>query len=229
MSDDVAAAWLGDWGRHRPVAGGESVSHLSMPLGTLAIAVVDNTAPGTVSILSCNHVLAALNLGRPGDAILQPAVLDGGATPLNVCGTLTRFVPVQFGGAGSNLVDAAVARVDAAWPWIRWIGEISGVRSGNSLQVGERVKKAGRTTALTQGEVVATYCLVWIPYPPSWSGGVALFKDQILVTAMAAFGDSGSLVLDTDQRAVGLLFGGSGTHSVFCDITHIESTLGIMV
>jgi hypothetical protein len=227
--DETVSALVADRWKRRPVAGGQSVSHICMPIGTIAVRVRDSLAPGNISILSCNHVLGALNRGRPGDVVVQPAVVDGGATLLNQCGILSRFVPVVFGWGSSNLVDAAVAAVGAAWPWVDYLGQPRGVRSGNSLSPGAQLRKVGRTSALTAGEVVATSFMSWIPYPPIWGGGIAFFREQILASPMAAYGDSGSLVVDDQQRAVGLLFGGSGTHSVICDIVHVEAQLGVSV
>ncbi|MDP3803969.1 MAG: hypothetical protein Q8Q87_00290, partial [Candidatus Omnitrophota bacterium] len=42
-----------------------------------------------------------------------------------------------------------------------------------------------------------------------YDGKAALFRNQIMTSAMSQGGDSGSLVLDQKRRAVGLLFAGS--------------------
>jgi hypothetical protein len=211
------------------VSGGESVSHFLAPLGTIAIGVHDQLALGQPAILSCNHVLAALNRGRYGDAVVQPAIDDGGRAPYDECGVLQRYVLVRFGAAGANLVDAAIARLDGylAAPWINWIGYPTAVRSGNDAMPGDPVAKVGRTTGLTEGRVVAVHSSCWIPYPPILGGGVALFKEQIITTPMAGFGDSGALLLDGASNAIGLLFGGSPTHTLFNDIVNVQRQLAI--
>jgi len=55
------------------------------------------------------------------------------------------------------------------------------------------------------GRVRDVSATVKIPY----EGGIAVFVNQILVSAMSGGGDSGSLVTDQHNRAVGLLFAGS--------------------
>ena len=46
---------------------------------------------------------------------------------------------------------------------------------------------------------------------------------------MGLFGDSGALLFDSDAAAVGLLFGGSSTHTFFNDIVDVQDALGIRV
>lgn len=67
------------------------------------------------------------------------------------------------------------------------------------------MRKSGRTTGLTSGRITALDGVVQVGY----AGKSAVFR-QVLVSDMASKGgDSGSLVLDADNRAVGLLFAGS--------------------
>lgn len=67
---------------------------------------------------------------------------------------------------------------------IKFNEEISDVR------VGDRVRKCGRTTGCTEGEVISTNMKVKIFY----GKGFAIFRDVIVVRGKAAGGDSGSLV-----------------------------------
>jgi hypothetical protein len=78
--------------------------------------------------------------------------------------------------------------------------------------------------------VLATQVSLWINYPAILGGadvGYALFSDQIVTTAMAGFGDSGSLVLDAARRAVGMLFGGTATRTLINDIVRVQQHLGV--
>lgn len=225
--------WFGNVARHRPVRGGDSVSHVLVPLGTVAAEVNDPLLPGRLYILSCNHVLAALNRAALGDPVVQPATSDGGRAPAATCGVVDRWVPILFGAQGANLVDAAVAQVrpGEALPTVEWLGTPTGVRSGNSLKPGDKVLKVGRTTLLNYGTVVAVEVSGWIAYPLflGGSGFPAFFERQIVTTAMAGFGDSGSLLFDTERNAVGLLFGGSPTHTFYNDITNVQDALRIRI
>jgi hypothetical protein len=231
-STDPWAIMLGNRGRRRPVRGGDSLSSYRSPIGTAAITVADRTRSGGRAILSCNHVLAELNHGNVGDPIVQPSVDDGGSL-LDACAYLDRWVPVRFGDASTpNLVDAAVARVDpqCASFWVEWIGPPAGVRQGDSLRPGETVVKVGRTTGLTSGTVVAVNVSAWIPYPALLGQvGSAFYREQIVTTAMAGFGDSGSLLLDANDNAVGQLFAGSSTHTFFNDIAYVCEALSIQI
>lgn len=71
------------------------------------------------------------------------------------------------------------------------------------------MKKRGRTTELTNGYITFTYTNIIINYDP----GYACFEGQIAIRGMpppfSARGDSGSLVVDMYNGAVGLLFAGN--------------------
>jgi hypothetical protein len=213
--------------RRWPLNGGDSISHFLAPLGTVGVAVRDPFRPRQLLVLSCNHVLAELNHARLGDPVLQPASWDGGRVPFDVCGTLDRFVPIHFGLSGINRVDAAIARVRSAEQTIDWIGPLAGVRSPNDVLFGERVFKVGSSSGLTKGNVEAVNFTGWIPYPGILGGGTALFRDQIVTTPMAAFGDSGAVLCDANANAVGLLFAGSTTHTFYNSFVHALHELAV--
>jgi len=79
--------------------------------GTLGALVEDSD--GVQYVLGANHVLARVNMGNLGDAIVQPSPPDQNcqvATGSTVA-TLSRFVSLQYGPLTSNTVDAAIAQV----------------------------------------------------------------------------------------------------------------------
>jgi len=87
-------------GLQRPARPGISIGHYKVSAGTFG-ALVHDRDTGEPLILSNNHVLANLSSGaderaKPGDAILQPGMYDGGETPAAVIGHLKRFVPMQL-------------------------------------------------------------------------------------------------------------------------------------
>jgi len=57
--------------------------------------------------------------------------------------------------------------------------------------------------------------------------GVALFRHQIITTAISAGGDSGSLLMDGGLNAVGLLFAGSPFVTIYNHIADVELALGV--
>lgn len=102
------------------------------------------------------------------------------------------------------------------------IGLVAGVNSNPVLAL--PLKKMGRTTVYTEDVIKAIGVSVNVDYG---SGRVALFKDQLLAGPMSAGGDSGSLVLDEDNNAVGLLFAGSDTVTILNPIDYVINALGI--
>jgi len=215
--------------RIRPAQGGYSVGHYQVTAGTLGTCVYDaGPFPGIPSkyyILSNNHVLANSNAARIGDPILQPGVADGGRVPDDVIARLSRFVTIRFDGT-PNLVDAALAEgqfhdLDRE---IYWIGYAKGVRF---LQgIGDTVQKTGRTTNYSTGRVTHVNATVNVNYG---GGRTARMDRQIVTTAMSAGGDSGSLLLDMEENAVGLLFAGSSVVTIHNHIMFVQKQLGIRI
>ena len=215
-------------GRIRPVEGGYSVGHYRITAGTMATAVYDRSPfpgiPRRYYMLSNNHVLANSNNARIGDPILQPGPYDGGTYPRDLVARLYRFVPIRFDGR-CNYVDAAIAvgefhDLDRE---IYWIGYVKGVAT---VGVNTIVQKTGRTTSYTTGRVTAINATVNVNYG---SGRVGRMCRQIVTTNMSAGGDSGSLLCDMNERAVGLLFAGSSSVTIHNDIRYVQSLLGIRV
>jgi hypothetical protein len=222
----LEAALLETRSRDRPVRGGDSIGHFRSLIGTSGVALRIPGNPWTF-VLSCNHVLAQLNRAFPGDPVLQPASIDGGRIPFDVCGTLSHFVQIRFGPGQENRVDAAAALVWNAEPAIEWVGPLRSVRRVEDGLVGEPVFKVGRTTGLTRGVVRAVHFTGWIPYPPLLGGGVALFREQVVTTPMAAFGDSGAVLCDSNANGLGLLFAGSPTHTLYNSLDRVLKELAL--
>jgi len=112
---ETGPLWAGDvyTSKERPAHGGVSIGHYQLGAdGTLGCLVRDTTN-GKLSILSNNHILANKNNCKVGDAILQPGPGgDGGVWPNDTIATLTRWIPLNFGGY--NVIDCAVAAVSYA-------------------------------------------------------------------------------------------------------------------
>jgi hypothetical protein len=179
---------------------------------------------GEYLVLSNNHVLAASNAGTPGDAILQPGAFDGGLFPSDEVARLERFERITFGAAGYNVVDCAVARPTASRNVTASIIGIAMPRGISQALVGTSVIKVGRTTQVTRGRVLATNATVAVSYG---APGVAVYRHQIITSAMSAGGDSGSLLMDSDLNAVGLLFAGSAVITIHNHIADVETALGV--
>ena len=91
--------------------------------------------------------------------------------------------------------------------------------------VGSYVKKSGRTTGVTENEVIDTHATTLVFY-----GGLGsvVFKDQILVKQSFSWGgDSGSVVTEPTHpyRFVGLVFAASMVTSIVCKAERIWEEL----
>ena len=123
-----------------------------------------------------------------------------------------------------NLVDCAVAKPkneNEVKSSILDIGEVKGVRDP---EVGLRVQKSGRTTGLTSGKIKVKDTTVEVKMTQDEK---AQFKDQFITEPLSEAGDSGSLVLDEDNKAVGLLFAGSKKATVCNKIDNVLKALKV--
>lgn len=146
---------------------------------------------------------------------MQPSPGEAGSN--RPIGALTDYSPLTFDDADKpNHIDAAVAQL---WdrqphePVIPLLGSLQGYARKIDVQVGERARKFGRTTGYSEGSVFSIYLDIWIQYDRT--GRAAFFKDQFLIEPASEFtkfvdkGDSGSLLLDSAQHAIGLVFAGT--------------------
>ena len=210
-------------GRFRPAPGGVSLGHYQITAGTLGCLVKDKKS-GKVLILSNNHVLANSNKAEKGDPILQPGPYDGGKKPKDLIGYLENWIEINF-KKEANLVDAALARPKVSGdvrPEIMLIGSPQGL---TKAKIGMPIQKSGRTTGYTTGKVKDISASVKVNY----DNQTALFRGQILTTNMSQGGDSGSLVLDMKQRAVGLLFAGSEQVTILNPINEVLRLLDVEI
>jgi hypothetical protein len=130
--------------------------------------------------------------------------------------------------APDNLVDCALARpLDPAMfsDDIRGIGMVSGTKAAT---LGMRVRKSGRTTEQTEGNITLLNATVNISYNTIAGVKTARFVGQVITQSMSQGGDSGSLIVDaSDNRAVGLLFAGSNLATIFNPIDSVLRILNV--
>jgi S1-C subfamily serine protease len=192
--------------------------------GTFGALVAD--ASGSY-VLSNNHVLADENRLAAGAPIFQPGLLDGGKPDTDQIAELTRFVTLQAGVA--NQVDCAVARALKTSLVSRDILQIGPPAGATPAALDMLVHKFGRTTGYRAGRVTSVDTDVAVQYET----GRYTFESQIIIVGLngqgfSDAGDSGSLILERDsQRAVGLLFAGSSSHTIANHITDVLQALGV--
>jgi hypothetical protein len=204
--------------RIRPLRPGHSIGHFRITAGTLG-ALVEGRSDGVTRMLSNNHVLADCNKGLLGDPILQPGRSDGGCDLGDAAGTLHSFVPLAH---TENRADAALADIfEDAMPddmSLPGIGSVTSWWTEDAPEV-TAVQKVGRTTGLTHGRITAIG-VGGSQVPVRYDDQTLWFSDPIEVMGIQGSfsepGDSGSLVVDADRSAVGLLFAGDGT-ATYCN------------
>lgn len=170
-----------------------------------------------IHLLSNSHVFADLRKTQPddGDLIMQPS--PGEPSNNRPIATLVKYSKLTFEGevADPNHIDAALAKL---WtplkhkPVLPLIGAVKSFVTKKDIEIGETARKFGRTTGYTEGSIFSINLDIWIRYDRT--GQSAFFQDQILIEPAPGFskfvskGDSGSLLVDSQQNALGLIFGG---------------------
>lgn len=170
-----------------------------------------------IHLLSNSHVFVDLRRSNvdESDVIVQPS--PGEATSNRPIASLVNFSALRFADMDHpNHVDAAIARLWAPCPQksvIPLIGAVKGYVRKIDVEPGEPARKFGRTTGYTEGRVFSIYLDIWVRY--ARTGQSAFFRNQFLIepdlpafTKFVERGDSGSLVVDAKQNALGLVFGG---------------------
>jgi len=197
--------------------------------GTLGMVTYDD------KILSNAHVIAlepdTENFLDLGTAMIQPGSGDGGRSGAKV-GELEAYIPIDFEPGAENYADAAIGSIDGGvdFSYGEQFGEGGNywIEGWTGVSIGDTVRKSGRTTGVTTGQVINTNISVWI-----WYGDQkAYFVDQIQVAqdnwSFAGAGDSGSAV-DKDGEFVGLVFAGTEKKVYINKAEHIIEGLGIDV
>jgi hypothetical protein len=196
--------------RQRPLLIGASVAHYQVTAGSIGGFPTHSESEKRV-VLSNNHVLANEGRGAIGDVIVQPGPYDGGTVSRDRIGELLKFVPMKTTG---NIVDAAIASIDDGVQFdvtqLRGLATLAGVRT-TDLRPGDSVAKVGRTTGVTHGTVTAIELDSLVI---DYDVGQLSFDRQLEFEgsddlAFSQGGDSGSLIIDSENRASSLLFAGS--------------------
>lgn len=240
-----------DPGSYRPLRGGVQIQARGGGRGTLACVVRTRETPPRDVMLTNEHVLYSGTAAGPscsgctaGSAVGQPTWSSS-----NKLGNILK-------GKTSALVDGAISSLDPGTQWqaeIEDIGVIQGtehvtweilearVMSGGGLYP---VKKRGAKTRLSEGVITAvdfegTSTDVWgthrdhfeqqiVIHPNGWESGNVCFS---------ASGDSGSAIVNEDNKIVGLLFGSNDVElpssgvefhaGVACPITNVLDELQV--
>jgi hypothetical protein len=202
-----------DNSKRRPVLGGIQLAieagFAHANYGTLGCIVRARTN-NTLYALTNQHVLQ----GTTGD-VCQPKV-----DASDVIGTKIRMVL-------SSDVDGGLSSLDVApEASIVDLGNVTGSYVVTSKYLPYPVKKRGRTTLVTHGKIWS------LSYRGVRNDGWNFTGQQFILTDGGDFsrpGDSGSAVVDSQMRVVGLLWGSAGPNGVASPIDKVMAQLDIMV
>jgi endonuclease G len=182
--------------RDDPMAPGVSIANVHVTAGTLGCLVRENGS-GQTRVLSNWHVLHGPE-GEVGDTIVQPGPYDDNRVVANACGRLVR----SFLGLAGDCAIASIAGRRA----IETILELDvPVRRIGDPELGDRVVKSGRTTAVTYGRVTRIHTITSLDYESAGThqiGGFEIGPDDDHRAAngeISMGGDSGSAWLATDD------------------------------
>ncbi|MFQ5812067.1 MAG: trypsin-like serine protease [Anaerolineae bacterium] len=252
----VIRALQGRTDRWRPAPGGVSIGHIDITAGTLGCLVTRNgqlfilsnnhvlantnaaqkgdpiIQPGRYDGGTLDDQIATLEDFIPinfGDAPPTCPIATGMESFLNwlakSLGSSHRVMAFQEVPA-TNRVDAAIARPLSDDLVEKRILEIGVPQGSRDATLGTHVKKSGRTTGFTTGQITQIDVTAQVSYG---EGKTAVFEDQLMAGAMSKGGDSGSAVLDEDDFVVGLLFAGSDTTTIINPIQFVLEALNVEI
>ncbi|WP_066634266.1 hypothetical protein [Desulfolucanica intricata] len=124
----------------------------------------------------------------------------------------------------SNIVDCALCKPDRSnliSPEIYEIGELTGIEQ---VTPGMSIQKSGRTSGLTKGKVNAIGVTIQVEVSEKETGW---FQDQVVGDIISRPGDSGSLIVNENNKAVGLLFAASDKFTIFNRIENVLNKLDV--
>ena len=189
--------------KYRPLKGGSQITNGlvvdgGIAVGTLGCMVqIAKKVDPYIALLSNHHVMFAQG-GAIGSSIGQALLSEG------TVGT------VIHGEEDGEELDYALAKLSALVDGTNHVLDIGDLTGFGNAYIGQRVRKAGRTTGLTTGQITkiglvadASSCrytglTMCEGFPKINPHGI--FSDH---------GDSGSVVVNDARQVVGLLWGGS--------------------
>jgi hypothetical protein len=256
LAGQVAAQAQGTKDRWRPIIPpGVSIGHVDVTAGTFGCLVRRGSE---IFILSNNHVLANINQGQPGDAIIQPGRYDGGSLADKVA-TLAEYIPLDFGGTSSdcgiatsvekalNVAAKALGSKHRVMAYQTSPGEnlvdVALARPLNPDQFIPDIYKIGRPkgirevtlgtnvqkTGRTTDYTKGRITQIDVTTAVDYNGRLATFTDQLMASAMSSGGDSGSAVLDEQGYVIGLLYAGSPVATLINPIQTVLDLLDVEI
>jgi hypothetical protein len=163
-------------------------------------------------------------VSEPATCAIALGVVAVGNWMAKLVGSHHRLMAYQSNPQAVNTVDAAVARPLNQADILDEILEIGTVAGTVEASLGMAVRKSGRTTGLTTGQIAVMDASVTVSYGEK----MATYEGQLVSGPMSQPGDSGSLLVESGGlRAVGLLFAGSEQATIFNPIRDVLDCLEV--
>ncbi|CAG7839758.1 hypothetical protein CLOHAE12215_01172 [Clostridium haemolyticum] len=206
--------------RLRPVTGGYCIGVRGLKTATMGCLVGNSHCD---YILTSNHAISGNKTEKSKPVVFQPSPEYGGSGSKDIIGEVIGFTRV-FPESQINDSDAALVLTDRIKSSIdiTFIGPIRGTSNG---RIGQKVQKVGCISGLTTGNIRTINTTIMINY----LGAEVLFKNQIVTTKMAVDGDSGSVLLNNDKEAIGLLMANANSNTVYNDINIVLRKLYVHI
>lgn len=167
-----------------------------------------------IYLLSNHHVLAG-DSNHIGDKIVHPSPPD-----TIYPDTIGEVIWGEY--KKSELLDAAIARICQKYSVD--VGSFTRCKSiifsGLGIpRKGRFVRKCGKKTGLTSGLIRSTNCTVNVL--DDKDNSTQIYRNQLLITDLTRPGDSGSILVNEKNEAVGLLFAGNNSTVSFANNINI--------
>lgn len=190
------------------ITGGVSVSHnvrddISGTLGAIFKMKKDNN----LYLLSNRHVIVCDEKNIESQNIVFPGTLYANKFCLEPNELI--IAKVCWKSLKESNLDAAIAIIkDVSINKQFTVCGCVNLKGGiNEAKLGEEVKKCGVKTGKTKGKIRSLQTTVKI--------NNKVFRNQILTKKMSESGDSGSVLVNNDEKVVGLVFAGDGKNVSF--------------
>jgi hypothetical protein len=187
---------------------------------------VDGGRLATDTIATLERFYPIAFSSAPPTCGLAVTYVEVGNAIANLLGSKHRVKAYQIDPQASNRIDAAVGRPVEGVEILDEILDIGVVGGIIPPTLGMSVRKSGRTTGFTTGQITVLDATVNINYGDS----TAQFEGQMVTGAMSQGGDSGSLLVAGESLlAVGLLFAGSAQATIYNPIQDVLDLLEIVI
>ena len=217
----------------RPLQGGCGISLDVSPktAGTLGCFVYkENNGRKEYYILTNNHVITNNQKAPIGTPIIQPSFLTGGVSNEDEIAYLTNYVRIESNKPNKeaeNYVDCAIAKVynrSLISSKVKKLGRITG---SNIPDLNIDVQKVGFISGLMKGFITTIGLSLKIRVI---NNEVSTLKEQFLISVNNTPGDSGSVVLNSDNEVVGLTFATTvNGQTIANDINNVLSKLNVKI